>query len=251
MEALGADWLAILILGGLAAGLIDSIAGGGGLITLPLLLWAGLPPVAALATNKLQGSVGTLTATLNFLHKGHLDWRLAAPPVFCAFVGSLAGAAAVQRLDPESLRRLLPLLLLGFALFFLLSPRLSDRDARARVGAPLFALIVGLGVGFYDGFFGPGAGMFFVIGCVLLLGLRASRATALTKAMNFASNGAALLGFALAGQVLWPIGLAMGIGQSIGAWIGSHLVMRNGAAIVRPALVLVAITMALRLLLRH
>ncbi len=248
MESLGPEWLAIFVISGLLAGLVDSIAGGGGLITLPVLLWAGLSPVAALATNKLQGSVGTLTATLNFLHKGHLSWRLASLPVACAFIGSLLGAGVVQRFDPGLLRRLLPLMLLGFALFFLFSPRLSDEDARARLGVPAFALVVGLGVGFYDGFFGPGAGMLFVIGSVSLLGLRASRATGLTKAMNFASNLAALLGFALAGQLSWPVGLAMGVGQLAGAWTGSHLVMRNGAAIVRPALVLVAVAMALRLL---
>ncbi len=250
MEALTLDWLAIFIVTGVLAGLVDSIAGGGGLITLPVLLWSGVPPVAALGTNKLQGSVGTLTATLNFLRKGHLDGARLWLPVGCAFIGSLAGSWMVQWLAADFLRRLLPLLLLGFALFFLFSPRLSDNDARARLGLPVFSLSVGIAVGFYDGFFGPGTGMFFVMACVLLLGMRASRATGMTKAMNFSSNLAALLGFALAGQVVWPVGLAMGMGQSAGAWLGSHLVMRNGVGIVRPALVVVAVAMALSLLFR-
>ncbi len=248
MELLSADWWVIFIVTGLIAGLVDSIAGGGGLITLPVLLWSGMPPVAALGTNKLQGSIGTLTATLNFLHKGHLAWSRLWLPVGCAFLGSLLGSHAVQWLDADFLRHLLPVLLLGFALFFLFSPRLSNDDASARLGLPTFSLSVGIAVGFYDGFFGPGTGMFFVMACVMLLGMRASRATGLTKAMNFASNLAALLGFALSGQVIWPVGLAMGTGQLAGAWIGSHLVMRNGASIVRPALVLVAVAMALRLL---
>jgi len=247
VEAL--DISAILFLVALLAGFVDSIAGGGGLIAIPALLWAGLSPVETLATNKAQAVFGSGTAAANFIHKGAVDLRSAAFAVCCTFVGAAAGAVMVQRLDNAFLERLIPVLLIGFALYFLFSPRVSDLDSHQRLGHPWFALLVGTGVGFYDGFFGPGTGTFFAMGYVSLLGFSLTRATAHTKLLNFTSNLAALLFFIPGGHVIWSIGLLMGAGQLIGAWIGSHMVLRHGAGLVRPVLVFVSIAVSIKLLL--
>ncbi len=246
MEAL--DTALILFLLALLAGLVDSIAGGGGLISVPALLWAGLPPVAALATNKAQAVFGSFTAAANFIHKGAIDLRRAAFSVACTFVGAAAGALLVQHLGSDLLARIIPLLLIGFALYFMFSPRVSDLDSHHRIGEGAFALSIGTAVGFYDGFFGPGTGTFFAMAFVALLGYNLRRATAHTKLLNFTSNLAALLFFLPGGHVIWSIGLIMGAGQLIGAWIGSHLVLRHGTRLVRPVLVAASLAVSLKLL---
>lgn len=243
----------LLILSALAtlAGLIDAMAGGGGLLTLPALLWAGLPPLQALATNKLQGIFGTAAATLHFLLKGEIRPREMALAVALTCCGALLGSLTVQQLDNARLQWLLPLLLIGFALYFLFSPRVGDVDARQRIGHGLFALGAGFGIGFYDGFFGPGAGSFFTLAFIALLGFNLRRATAHAKLLNFTSNLASLLAFLVAGQVAWALGLGMAAGQSLGGWLGAHLVLRHGARLVRPMLVLVSLALAIRLLLER
>lgn len=247
MEAL--DTALILFLLALLAGLVDSIAGGGGLISVPTLLWVGLPPVSVLATNKAQAVFGSFTATLNFIHKGAIDLRRAVLSVICTFTGAATGAMLVQHLGGDRLARVIPLLLIAFALYFMFSPRVSDLDSRCRVGEGAFAFTVGTCVGFYDGFFGPGTGTFFAMGFVALLGYNLRRATAHSKLLNFTSNLAALLFFLPGGHVIWSIGLVMGAGQLAGAWIGSHLVLRHGTRLVRPVLVIASLAVSLKLLL--
>lgn len=242
--------LAPLLVGlALLAGLIDAIAGGGGLITVPLLLWVGLSPVEALATNKAQAVWGSFAATANFVRRGAVDLRGAARTVACTFAGAAAGALLVQHLATDLLERLVPLLLIGFALYFLFSPRVSDIDSQHRIGETAFALVIGTAVGFYDGFFGPGTGTFFAMGYVALLGYGLRRATAHAKLMNFTSNLAALLIFLFGGHVVWAVALMMAAGQLVGGWIGAHLVLRHGAPLIRPVLVTASLAVSLKLLL--
>jgi len=245
------DLAPILFAIGILAGLVDAIAGGGGLITVPALLWSGLDPVSALATNKAQGVFGSGAATVNFARQGAIDLRRTWPAVICTFIGAGAGAKAVQYLGGDILARMVPLLLIAFALYFLFSPRVSDLDSRRRLGEGAFALLVGTGVGFYDGFFGPGTGTFFAMGYVALLGYNLRRATAHTKLLNFASNLAALGFFVVGAHVAWALALPMAAGQFIGAWVGSHLVLRHGTRLIRPVLVLAALAVSIKLLLEH
>lgn len=247
MEAI--DVAALLFLVALAAGFVDSIAGGGGLIAIPALLWAGLGPVETLATNKAQAVFGSGTAAANFIRRGALDLRATALAVLCTFIGAGSGALLVQQVESDFLGRLIPLLLIGFALYFLFSPRVSDLDSQERLGRPAFALTIGLGVGFYDGFFGPGTGTFFAMGYVALLGYSLRRATAHSKLLNFVSNLAALLLFLPGGHIDWTIAAVMALGQGLGAWLGSHLVIRHGAALVRPVLVVASLAISAKLLL--
>lgn len=249
LEALSLDVLLILVAVAAVAGLVDSIAGGGGLLALPALLWAGLPPVAALATNKLQGTFGTATASYNFFRRGEIDLKRLRIPILMTFVGSASGTLAVQQFGSAVLERIVPTLLIGFALYFLFSPRIGDQDAHHRISHAVFGLLIGFSVGFYDGFFGPGTGSFFAAAFVLLLGYNLRRATAGTKVLNFTSNIASLIFFAFAGEVIWQVGLPMGLAQAAGAWVGSHLVIRHGTRLVRPLLVTVSLAISLKLLL--
>lgn len=241
--------LASLFFVAVAAGCFDAIAGGGGLLTVPALLLAGLDPVTAVATNKLQGSAGTISATLAFARRGMIDWRRAWPIAVSAAVASVAGALCASLLSREVLAAIVPFVLVCVALYFGLAPKMSDEDARARIPPLAFVLLVVPVIGFYDGVFGPGAGSFYMVGFVALLGFGVVRATAHTKLANAASNIGGLCLFAAAGVVRWDIGLTMAAGAFIGAQIGSRLALRLGARLIRPLLVAISCLMAARLML--
>lgn len=232
-----------------AAGFVDAIAGGGGLITVPSLLLAGVPPVGAIATNKLQGTFGVLSSTLTFLRAGRIEGRLIPPLFGAAFMGGVIGAGIAHVVPTGFLRLTIPFILVAIALYVLASPKLGDSDARPRMGIGAFALSAGLGIGVYDGVFGPGAGTFYLIGLILLCGFQMVRAIAHTKLMNLASNLGALIFFAAAGHILVWLGLAMGAAAAAGAWLGARSTLRFGGSLVRPLVVIVAIAMALRLML--
>ncbi len=228
-------------------GFIDAIAGGGGLIMMPALLSAGVPPLNALATNKLQSMFGTSVACSNYARKGLVDWRANLLTVMLVFVGASAGVIGVQAIDTRALSLIIPLLLMAVALYVLVSPRMSDEDAHQRISARGYAP-VGAAIGAYDGFFGPGTGSFFTASLVGLRGHGLTRATALTKLFNLTSNIAAVLFFALGGKMLWLLGLSMAAGAMLGGWIGSHTAMRFGAQVIRPLLVILSLGLTARLL---
>ena len=228
-------------------GFIDAIAGGGGLIMMPALLFAGLSPIQALATNKLQSVFGTCVAMANFGRKGLIDWKASRWAVLVVFVGAAAGVLLVQALDASVLNLIVPVLLVFAAGYILLSPRMSDEDAQHRLGERGYAPVAGA-VGFYDGFFGPGAGTLYTTSLVALRGLGLTRATALTKLLNFTSNVASVLLFAVGGKMMWLLGLCMAAGAMAGGWIGSHTAMRFGARLIRPLLVTISLGMTARLL---
>jgi hypothetical protein len=246
---LSLELLSLLFAIGLVAGLVDAIAGGGGLIALPALLATGLSPIQALATNKLQGSFGTFSASLYFVRHGLVNLREIQFMIACTFAGSALGTLLVQNIDAAFLSQFMPLLLILIALYFWLSPTIGDEERRQRIGMHAFALSVGFGTGFYDGFFGPGAGSFFAIGFVGLMGFGLTRATAHTKILNLTSNLASLLFFIASDQVVWSLGITMGIGQLLGARLGANMVLRKGTRLIRPAIVLVCIVVSIKLML--
>lgn len=242
-----ADVLLWLVLAAFAAGWLDSIAGGGGLIGLPALLLAGLDPLAALATNKLQGSAGSLTAAINYTRLGWIDLHWARGLIVASLFGSALGTVLVQSLSTDFIEALLPVLLGAMALYFLLSPRLGDVESHPRLGRVAYGATAAPAIGFYDGFFGPGTGSFFTLSAVTLLGMSARRAVALTKLLNFASNIASLGVFLFSGHVLWGIGAAMIAGQALGAYTGSTMAIRRGVALIRPLVVIVCLVMMVKL----
>lgn len=229
------------------AGFVDAIAGGGGLITLPALLAAGLDPIAALATNKVQASFGTASATWSYWRAARIDVRLIRWPLLAVLVGAMLGAVAVSQIDTRWLMVLLPVLLVAIALYFLLGPRASDEDAHARLTPLAYAAVAG-GIGFYDGFFGPGTGSFFALSLVSLMGMGLTRATAHTKALNLMSNVVSMVVLAAGGHVAWMVGAAMAAGQIVGGRLGSHAAMRFGPKLIRPLLVAICLGMVAKLL---
>ncbi len=243
--------LLLLFGAGLVAGCIDAIAGGGGLITLPVLLAAGLSPGQALATNKLQGTFGTLVAAATFVHGGEVDLRRFWPAIAATFAGAVAGTVGVRLIDAAALAALIPALLIIVALYVLVSPRLGEVEAQARLSGALFVGLCLPLIGAYDGFFGPGTGSFLALSFVALQGLTLRRATAHAKVLNFTSNIASLAVFVSGGHVVWLAGAAMAAGQLLGAGVGARLVIRVGARLVRPVLVAVALALAVKLLVER
>lgn len=228
-------------------GFIDAIAGGGGLIMMPALLFTGVPPLHALGTNKLQSMFGTSMALRTFARTGLVEWRRNRLSVAVVFAGALIGCVLVQSIEIRVLRLIIPLLLIAVALYVLLSPRMTDEDAHQRVTSTGYSPVAA-GIGFYDGFFGPGTGTFFTASLVGLRGYGLTKATALTKLLNFTSNVASVILFALGGKVLWLLGLCMAAGAMAGGWLGSHTAMRFGAGLIRPLMVLMSLGLTGRLL---
>lgn len=240
--------LLMLLLIGFLAGAIDAIAGGGGLLTVPALMASGMTPAQALATNKLQACFGSFSATWFFWRRGLLQFKPMLLTLFCTFVGSAVGTLLVQQVDARLMRWVVPFLLSAMAIYFIVSPRMGEQDTERRLSERAFAFTVGAGCGFYDGFFGPGVGSFYALCFISLAGMGLRKATAHTKLLNFTSNLASLIFFALGGHVLWLVGLVMAVGQFFGARVGANLVFKKGASLVKPLLVTLSLTLSAKLL---
>ena len=244
------DPLVLFALGGagLLAGFVDAIAGGGGLIALPALLAAGVPPVAALGTNKVQSVIGTGMAALTYWRKGFVSLPALAVAIGCTFVAAFLGAFVVKQVDTSLLQIAVPLALVAIAFYFLFAPRLTDEDKHARLRFALFVPLMGAAIGFYDGIFGPGTGSFLTMGFVALFGLGITRAAGNTKILNLASNLGALALFIPSGDVIWAAAGAMAVGQLIGGYLGALTGIRFGAKLIKPLVVAISLALAVKLL---
>jgi len=225
--------LAVLALAAFAAGLMDAIAGGGGIITVPALLAAGLPPAQALATNKLQSPFGSGVALARYARAGLVPRDEVVPGVAFTALGAVAGTLTVRFLPGSWLTWIIPILLAGILVYLLFKPRWGQEARPARWPLLPFYVVFGLGLGFYDGFLGPGTGTFWTVALAGLLGHGLAVATAQTKVANFTSNVVSLGVFIALGQVVWGLGLLMGVFQALGARIGSHLALVRGAGFIR------------------
>ncbi|WP_300670361.1 TSUP family transporter [Desulfoluna sp.] len=232
---------------GTVAGFVDSIAGGGGLVALPMLLAVGMPPQMALGTNKLQGSFGTFSAALNYIQKGEVHLKEAVVGIAATFAGAATGAWTIQHMEAGFLKGLIPILLMAVLLYTLASPDFGDTQRKPKLPVPIFYTLFGLLLGFYDGFFGPGTGSFWTTGMVLFLGFSMTRAAGYTRVMNFTSNIVALSVFIALGNVIWTAGLIMAVGQIIGARTGSSLAIKNGARLIKPIFITVVFLTTARL----
>lgn len=232
-----------LFLVGMLAGFVDTLAGGGGMLTVPALM-AVLPPDAALATNKLQGSFGTLSATWYFVRRGQIHFRRLWPGMLACALGAALGAWVVQLLSPSLLQKGLPLLLMLVALVFVFMPSLGEVEREARlpfwffVGSALFPL------GFYDGFLGPGTGSFLMLALIALRGYTLQNATIEAKAYNATTNLVSLFVFLAGGRVLWLAGLTMAGGQLLGARLAAGLILSKGNRLIRPAVIVMSLLMS-------
>lgn len=233
------------------AGLIDAIGGGGGLISLPAYLIAGLPPHAAVATNKMSSACGTTLATYRFIRNGLVNFKLAVPSVVAAIIGSTIGAN-LSLLVSEDVMLYIMVAILPLCAFLVLNKKLfhdSDNDTvilnrQTYMTATIAAFIIGM----YDGFYGPGTGTFLIIAFTIFAKLSIKTANAQAKVINLTSNITSLIIFFLNGEVMIPIGLAAAACNMIGGYIGAGLVMKNGAKIVKPSIIFVLILLALKVL---
>jgi len=223
--------IGLLAAAGFAAGIVDAIAGGGGLVTLPALLALGLPPQVALATNKGQAAFGAITSFLSFWKKGGID-RPRIPLGFIGgFVGALAGARVLLLIRPEPLKFIVLVLLL-FAAALAAYPQ-KPTTGRPRSWAIKALAPIAFALGFYDGFFGPGTGSILIVIFVLVFGDSLTRASGNAKVVNLASNLAALLLFSVKGAVLWRVAAPMCAANGLGAVVGARLAMKHGDRFVR------------------
>lgn len=248
MPDIAFNLILFLLAAAFVAGFIDSIAGGGGLITIPALLIAGIPPLDALGTNKLQGLFGSSSATIAYARRGHVKLKEQLPMALMAVIGSAIGALLATIIPGDVLKAIMPFLLAAIGLYFAFKPSLNDQDSHRRMTPFLFGLTFVPLIGFYDGVFGPGAGSFFMLSFVLMAGFGVLKATAHTKLLNFGSNLGAFIVFVFSGAILWKLGLMMGLCQFLGAQVGSRLAMRNGAKIIKPLLVFTCLALAIKLI---
>ena len=235
--------LLIVSLASLLAGLVDSIVGGGGLILIPALfaVYPATTPATLFGTNKSASVWGTSIAAVQFARRVQLRWPVMLPATLAALVGAFAGAWAVTLIDPGFLRRLLPFILLAVLLYTLARKDLGRTHAprHAQGRETLLACAIGLVIGGYDGFFGPGTGSFFIFLFVRLLGYDFLNASAAAKLLNVATNVAAIALFAAKGHVWWHIGLVMAVANVAGSLIGTRLALKHGAGFVRGVFIVV------------
>lgn len=232
------------------AGLIDAIGGGGGLISLPAYLIAGLPPHAAVATNKMSSSCGTALATFRFIRNKLVNFKLAVPSVIAAIIGSSIGAQISLAVSEEIMLYVL-IGILPVSAFLVLNKKLFHDngqekiilDKRTYITATIAALIIGM----YDGFYGPGTGTFLIIAFTIFAKLGIKTANAQAKVINLTSNITSLIIFFLNGEVILTIGLAAAVCNMIGGYIGAGLVMKNGGKIVKPSILFVLFLLALKI----
>ena len=237
--------LTFLFFVGVVAGFLDTLVGGGGLLAVPALLLSGIPPIYVLGTNKFQGSMGTGIATFLLFRKKKLDWNSVKNLMFASFIGSIVGGVIIQFVDTQFLSFVIPIVLVFIAIYFIVSPKPKSiaSNPKSNKKFELFAVPV---VGFYDGMFGPGAGSFFAMTGVMIKKLEIIQATILAKPLNFASNIAGFIVFFSFGHIAFLIGLLMMMGQMIGAFFGTHYLLKANPLIIRLLIVIISISMLIK-----
>ncbi|GAA0817484.1 TSUP family transporter [Colwellia asteriadis] len=235
--------LAFLFVIAIVAGFLDTLAGGGGLLTLPALMMSGMPPLAALATNKLQSTAGVATATVMMLRNKRVRWRDVKYLMLAAFIGSALGTLIVQIMNTEALTIVIPIVIAAIGIYFLVTPVIDDNTKKPRVSPNVYKYVVTPTIGCYDGLFGPGTGSFFALAGRSLRAQPFLQATAVAKTLNFSTNLASLIVFIFAGHVVWLVGIIMMAGQFIGAWLGSHCLFKIPVKYLRYLVVVMCFAM--------
>ena len=239
--------LALLAFAAFCAGLVDAIAGGGGLITVPSLLALGLPPHLALGTNKGQAVFGAISSAVSFWRRDGID-RARAPIAFaCGFGGSILGALGQLALEPRVLRPVVLALLIAAAIVVAWPRKVDPQKHAGLAHAALYGAIASLALGTYDGFFGPGTGTLLIVAFVLIFGESLTRASGNAKVVNLASNLAAVSLFAYRGTIVWPVALPMAAANALGAYVGTHLAVKRGDRFVRLVVLVVVAALVVKL----
>lgn len=243
--------LLLLVLAGMAAGWVDAVVGGGGLIQLPalLVLFPGMTSVQALATNKVGSIMGTSTSAITYYRRIHPDMRTAAPMAVAALAASMGGAALASYMPEQALRPIIIVVLVGVLVYTLAKPGMGATTDLRWEGNRHYGAAVGFGllIGLYDGLLGPGTGSFLVMALVGVMGYAFLPATAIAKIVNFATNLGALVIFVPNGAVIWGIGLIVGTANLVGAYIGARMAVAKGNRFVRVAFLVVVSALIVKL----
>lgn len=235
---------------GFLSAFVDAIAGGGGLISVPAYFIIGFPPHFTLGTNKFSSSFGSLTSTLRFAKSGKVDKNLLKILLPFVFLGAVSGVSTVLVLDPNVLKPIVLVLLVGVGIysFFSKSVGLEDKFQGTNKKNLILGSIFAFSMGFYDGFFGPGAGSFIIFGLIGIYGFDFVRASGNAKAMNFTSNITSLILFAINGKIYYLMGIPMAIFMVLGARVGSKLALKEGAKFIKPIFVTMSLAVAGKML---
>lgn len=240
----------MLLVAAAGAGWVDAVVGGGGLLQLPALMMAGVPPVQAMATNKFSSVFGTASAAVTYARTTKTDRQVALPGAALAVLGAGIGASAAAAISAEVLRPAVMVILLGVAAFVTLRPALgavAHPHLRTRARVAVAVAVAGIGIAFYDGIMGPGTGTFLIIAFTTILGLDFVSASATAKIINTGTNLGALVVFGWQGHVLWGLGLGMAACNIAGAQAGARMAIRRGTGFVRIILLCVVVMMVVRL----
>ncbi|MEK7818170.1 MAG: TSUP family transporter [Bacteroidota bacterium] len=241
----------VLLFVGFITGLINSIAGGGGLISVPFLIAIGMPPHFALGTNKLQASIGSFISSNYHIKREVVKLKEIKIGIIFSALGAIVGAISVQQINPKTLELIIPILLLIVLINTLHSPQSTLTNRKEKISKNIFYIIFGFAFGFYDGFFGPGVGLLWAFSFSAFLGYNLSKSTSHTSVVNFTSNLVALIIFLINGVVLFLPGIIMGVGQIIGARIGAQLVIERGAKFIRPIFIFMTSAVILKIIFKY
>lgn len=240
--------LLLSVFTGVIAGFIDTIAGGGGLITVPVLLGFNLPPAIALGTNRLQGCIGEMTSSTKFLSSGELPIRDMLIGLFFTMIGATFGSLFDENISEKFLNHLIPLSLIFLIVFLVISKPPKENTDKPKINKRTFFVLFGLVIGFYNGFFGPSTGFFWITTLMVFLGINLRYAIMRAKPLNFIGNLASLFVFIYGGSVSWPIGLSMGAGQILGAYAGANFILVKNVKVIKPLFLSIAFILAVHIL---
>lgn len=241
----GADisllWITVFVLTGFFAGYIDSIAGGGGMIQVPMLLFSGIAPIHVLASNKVASVVGVLMATIKYAWSKKINYKVVAIAIIPCLIASYIGTKLVMYLSEEVIQWMI-LIAIPIAMLFLFKKsktivEVSQEKSKKNI------ILATAPIGFYDGLLGPGTGTYMTISMKKFLQLDYLMATASTKPLNFATNVGSVIAFVLAGKVLWLVAIPMGLANVLGSYVGSHYAIKGGETFIKKVLVFVLVLM--------
>jgi len=241
----------LLCIAGFVASFVDSIAGGGGLISVPAFMLAGLPPHMVLGTNKFSATAGSFTSSLKFIRSGKANFKLLKYLIPFTLIGSMLGVRAVLYIDQKFLTPLVLILIMFIGIYTLFSKSLGleDRFKGLTKKNVIFGIILALSLGFYDGFFGPGTGSFLVFGFINIFGFNFVSSSANARILNFTSNITALVLFALSGQIDYMLGVPVAIFMILGARMGTSVALSKGSKLIKPIFVTMSLAVAVKMLM--
>jgi len=242
--------IVLLCMAGFLASFVDSIAGGGGLISVPAFMLAGLPPYMVLGTNKFSATAGSFTSSLQFIKSGKANFKLLKYLIPFTFIGSMLGVKAVLTIDQKFLNALVLVLILFIGIYTLFSKSLGLKDKFKGLTKKnvIYGIFLALSLGFYDGFFGPGTGSFLVFGFISIFGFNFVSSSANARILNFVSNVTALILFALNGKINYAIGLPVAVSMIIGAKLGTTVALSKGSKLIKPIFVTMSLLVAMKML---